>query len=274
MYKTSIHKAYGGEFLWLGVFPLCIGIALPLVTFMISFFIKIRDEKNLNATWRNKFEREKASALGEIDLELARIANNHNQKIAFANSVIKKAKETIPICKQKLTEIGEKSQQIIDCAKKTYKLIDYRDWKNVDLLIFYFETGRADSLKESLQLVDRQRQTNEIVKAIHYASEQISFSIQNSVQKLGTALALSFDRLSNQMQRQHRELLENAEKQRQSLDNINEGLKGITSKIEQANSLQISNDQMQNALLSKIDKSSTSLAEDMEKQLKYVNGIY
>lgn len=261
-------------FLWMGVLPLCIGIAIPLFTFLISCYLRIRENEYLRVTWTEKFEREKANALCEINQEFVRITNDHNQKVAHANSVIKTAKERIPLCKKTLDEIGEKSRQIIDCAKETYKAIDYRDWENVDLLIFYFETGRADSLKESLQLVDRQRQTNEIVRAVYYASRQISSSIQNSVQKLGKALALSFDRLSDQMQRQHRELLESSEKQRRSLDDLNEGLRGIKGKIEEANSIQITSDQMQSALLSKIDQSSAQLAADMDKQLRFVHGRF
>ena len=36
--------------------------------------------------------------------------------------------------------------------KEFSALLDPRDWKYVDLVIFYFETGRAESMKEALQL--------------------------------------------------------------------------------------------------------------------------
>ena len=45
-------------------------------------------------------------------------------------------------------------------------VLDIRDWKYIDLIIFYFESGRADTLKESLQQVDRPVQTDEILKEI------------------------------------------------------------------------------------------------------------
>ena len=45
-------------------------------------------------------------------------------------------------------------------------VLDPRDWANIDLIIFYYETGRADTLKEALQQVDRQRQNEALIKAI------------------------------------------------------------------------------------------------------------
>lgn len=272
MYCTSPDRK---NFFSEGVLLFCIGVAVPLFVFLISCYMKKRNNEHLRAIYTEKFEREKANALCEIDQEIVRITSDHNQTVAHANSVIRKAKETLPLCKQKLTEIVENSKQIIDCAKEAYRVIDYRDWENVDLLIFYFETGRAESLKEALQLVDRQRQTNEIVNAIHYASAQISSSIEISIKKLGKALALSFDRLSAQMQQQHRELLESNEKQQRSvLGKFDELSENMREAANEAVTRKIETEQMQNALLSKIDRSSAELAGDMEKQLKYVHGIF
>lgn len=147
----------------------------------------------------------------------------------------------------------EGTRQLIEAAQRAYKIIDFRDWKNVDLLIYYFETGRADNLKEALQLVDRQLQTKQIVKAINMAADEIGKTIRQSMEALGGALAQSFSLLSNQIQRQGQELKET---------------------INEYGTAHINNQRMANALLASIDKSSAQLAEDMDKQMKQVYHIH
>lgn len=136
-------------------------------------------------------------------------------------------------------------------------------------------------MKEALQLVDRQRQTDQIVSAIKYASKEISITIENSVKKLGQALALSFDRLSTQIDKQHHELIKVFEKQRLQqeailgkFDELNSNMQGISESMDKSAEVQMISQQMQTSLLQKIDRSSADLKEDMEKQLRYVHGIY
>ena len=84
-------------------------------------------------------------------------------------------------------------------------IITEADWVNVDLLIFYLETGRADSLKEALLLVDKQRQTNQISHAIHEASVHVSTSIESGLNRLGGIIQTGFDKLERQIQFNHNE---------------------------------------------------------------------
>ena len=71
------------------------------------------------------------------------------------------------------------------CANETYKalvneystILDVRDWENLDLVIYYLETGRAISVREALQLVDRQHQNDAIVESLKMATAQISETI-------------------------------------------------------------------------------------------------
>ena len=66
----------------------------------------------------------------------------------------------------------------------TEGLLIEEDWKNVDLLIFYLKTGRADSLQEALLLVDKQRQTDQISEAISSAAVFVANSINKSVSQM------------------------------------------------------------------------------------------
>ncbi len=153
----------------------------------------------------------------------------------------------------------EGSRQLVEAARAAYKIIDFRDWKNVDLLIYYFETGRADDLKEALQLVDRQLQTNQIVEAINMASAEIGKTIRQSMEALGGALAQSFSLLSAQIQAQGQAIQAAVSQQ--------------TAAINEYGAAQVNNQRMANALLSSIDKSSARLAEDMDRQMKEVYHI-
>ena len=187
------------------------------------------------------------------------------------NQQIAVVKQKIPIHQSAIKAIAEKSQAIIDDATKAYPLIDLRDWENVDLLIYYFETGRADNMKEALQLVDRQRQTEMLAEAIAMASEEICKTIHFSMNQLGDALAQSFSLLSSQMAQQHEELLSEMEEQAVAQKEASaEQLKAIHAQT----AVQVVSQAMNHALLAKISDSSLDLAEQMHRQIEEVHELY
>lgn len=79
--------------------------------------------------------------------------------------------------------------------KEFSALLDPRDWKYVDLVIFYFETGRAESMKEALQLVEREVQTQRIVGAIEMASERVCRTIATAAAAISAQLSVIAERL-------------------------------------------------------------------------------
>ena len=166
----------------------------------------------------------------------------------------------------------------IESAKKAYPLIDFRDWENVDLLIYYFETGRADDMKEALQLVDRQRQTDQIARAIAMASAAICSTINSSIARLGSALAESFSVLSRQMARQHAEMMYQMERQAEAQGEMfeaqNRELRGLREQAAAEMSMQVSAQAMNQALLEKISVSSKHLAEQMDRQMREVHRFF
>lgn len=113
------------------------------------------------------------------------------------DQVLEQAKES----EHHENELIEESNRIYKSLIFTYSsFIVESDWKNIDLLIFYLETGRADSWKEALQLVDRQMQTNQIASAIEQASAAISKSMLHVTQALGNLMAQSFSTIYSQQQ--------------------------------------------------------------------------
>ncbi len=193
-------------------------------------------------------------------------------------AIIKRLEDQILPHKNAIKEIAICSQGIIESATKAYPLIDFRDWENVDLIIYYFETGRADDMKEALQLVDRQRQTDEIVDAIEMASKSICKTFKNTMGWLGSSLAQSFSVLSRQMAQQHAELMagmeQQAEAQREMSEAQNRELRGLREQAAAEMSMQVSAQAMNQALLEKISVSSLDLAEKMARQMREVYGLY
>lgn len=96
----------------------------------------------------------------------------------------------------KIEQADKESNEIINNNKllvrevnSTYEpFLVKEDWKNIDLLIFYLQTGRADTLKEALILADRQRQTNAIVNEISKAAATISNAINCGFAYIGEGL--------------------------------------------------------------------------------------
>ena len=112
------------------------------------------------------------------------------------------------------------------------------------------------------------------------ATEMISKTIRQSVGSLEKTLDNSFRKLSVQLEFQHQESLEeNArlgeqlEAQNDRLAKLNEQTEELRLSAEAQARVQATNQAMTNALLAKINVSSTQLAYDMDKQMKLVHHI-
>ena len=154
-----------------------------------------------------------------------------------------------------------KRAQTVDIAlKNTYApIIMQSDWENIDMLIYYLSTGRADDLKEALQLYDRQKQTDEIVGAIKQAEYTIANEIRSGFHALGTAMVKCFQVLSNQLSEQHAETM-------QALGNLNQSIQDNTAAIAASSAAQVLSDkELKKALTDKINISSKRLVDDMKK---------
>lgn len=137
-------------------------------------------------------------------------------------------------------------------------LLNPADWKNIDLCIYYLQTGRAESLKECLQLVDRQLQTNEIINTVRQASDRICDEIHSGFNALGKTMVKCFnsvsaqiESLSNQVANEHTAVIN-------ALDSINNSNAAILSAT-----------QLNNALLAKAGASSEQLADDLRYIKQY-----
>ncbi|MCH5162204.1 MAG: hypothetical protein J1G38_01795 [Clostridiales bacterium] len=69
-------------------------------------------------------------------------------------------------------------------------LLDERDWKYIDYIIFALETRRVDNMKEALHYVDEEVRTNRIVNAMQQAATQICKTIIEQTSRLIAAMQI------------------------------------------------------------------------------------
>lgn len=162
------------------------------------------------------------------------------------------------------TKLSQEMYNALDAQFKS--VLDIRDWEHIDLIIFNFETGRADTLKEALQQVDRRVQTDEIIEAIESAGSSIAATINVTMRELRSDLNKSFNRLSEQLAIQHAE-------QMTALGNINRNIERTNESIAKLQSATENNGKtlenissaanLNNALIAKIGCDSMSLMDDV-----------
>lgn len=152
-------------------------------------------------------------------------------------------------------------------------IIEETDWSNLDLLIFYLETGRADSLKEALLLVDQQRQTDQLCAAIDTAKNHICETISRSIERLGAQLAMMTNQLSNQIQANHEQSMSLMNHSFLNLgDMISSGNAAVSAKLgEITRNIQKGNEQLVSAekLNASLLKNAKESCDTLVSELKY-----
>ncbi len=228
------------------VAAICVGIAK---------IFSAAEDKELDEASKLKNGEEYKKVLKDIS-----IASNAKTDISYAENSIRELENqlaTLNVSRSKEYERLKRepiphliyANGIYDVLVREYSaLIDTRDWANLDLVIFYFETGRAKSMQEALQLVDRQRQNDRIVEAINEASYQICNTINAGIEHIQNVVIGCAKVLSTQ------------------LGEIASQQKALGREIS---NLQISASSMEKALKAKSNVSSNQLAEDIHQMRIY-----
>ena len=147
------------------------------------------------------------------------------------------------------------------------ELLDERDWQYVDLFIYMYETGRADSKKEALQLIDQYQQNKNIVEAIERAGREIQGSICQGLGALQTSMERQFKALSGQLYQMHSETMLKMDRITNQLDNLNSEMSRLSMDMSQMSSGLEGMQQQLNlntALQAKANVSSQQLMEDVK----------
>lgn len=217
--EISVGVAYGG--LAFGGFVVCVLLAF---SFIIAIMKYLSGCLSCNVKKQHK----------EKELDDAYLKYNA-ATLAFKNerkSIAENRKRAIAPCVENVNTMDA-------MLKSAYKgILDERDWENVDLIIYYLETGRADDIKEALQLVDRKLQTQRIENLICDATQCIVDTLNNGFRNMQQALAIVYNGLSEQ-------------------------LSGISSQLSQINSNTFSAAAMNQALLAKANVTSSQMINEL-----------
>ena len=153
-------------------------------------------------------------------------------------------------------------------------VLDPRDWKNIDFIIFYYETGRVDTIKEALIHVDKQRQTETIANAIKQASQEISSTINTSMTMLRADLNTCFGALSTQLDKSMQIQLQALEQSNVALGALSGSVSDLGSKLQTSLNALGNEQALTNALLDKVATSSDTLVNDLNYVIGYKAPYY
>ncbi|MBO5285798.1 MAG: hypothetical protein J6B16_02750 [Clostridia bacterium] len=120
----------------------------------------------------------------EHERELERLKIEHNNIVADKYSC------ALTTYKDTIKSIKTSSNNLFKTLKETTNdLLDFRDWENIDPIIYYLETGRADNVKEALQLLDTAKQNNMIIETMTNATKQISVTLEYGIKGLSDKIS-------------------------------------------------------------------------------------
>ena len=186
-------------------------------------------------------------SIEDLEKQSTKLEQNKENAIQVYNSQVE---VTLPVIKAMLVALHQEFSP----------LIDKRDWANLDLLIYYFETNRADSIKDALLLTDRQKQMDTLVSAINDASAEISKSMNANFELLREDLNENFSSLASAIHSQR-------QAQERMMSQMNASIKQasmVNSQISSRLDTIATSNAMQTALLSKINVSSSKLVSSMD----------
>lgn len=161
-----------------------VGIAVGAILMLIGLILCVKNRKHINGkAWVQYNENE----IAHMKKAAAEILSQYKEVEVKEQEEIKKIKP-----------YKEVSLEMYNILINTYgEMIDPRDWEYLDLIIYYFETGRAITMREALQLLDRERQTQQIVGAVREATNAICRSIERGFATLENTMRSGFASLQS-----------------------------------------------------------------------------
>lgn len=196
-----------------------------------------------------------------IEKDISELTAKRDEWLQMKNTAVTQSENLVSTINEQSPEFNEKISCLRGFAlgveamlKNEYSaLISPADWRNVDLIIFYLSTGRADSIKEALQQVDSQRRTEAIVQEIKFANENICREIHGGFVALGGAVIQCFSVLG--------------EKLNSAVGSISSEIKNLSDGVSARNEIfnkGVSSVELNNALQEKANTTSEKLLEHLE----------
>ena len=205
---------------------------------------KFKESKNYSQLIENLKEK---IIIEEKELGLLSTENENNNT---------KAAKEMAMYSQKAYEMYK---LVVSNFSESLPNLDVRDYKHVDLIIYMLETGRAETMKEALQLTDTANYRSMVISALG----AISKNIVDNIQSLKSKIEQNIYELGNKIDRLTYNVNNMSDRQSALISELNENITKTNSSIE-----------MQNALFEKANVSSAKMAENVEKMRLYADEAY
>ena len=205
---------------------------------------KIKQVKNAIADATQRVEYERKNIFPNVKAQ-------NEAEIAEARRKIKEIRET------QIKPLAELCNDFYDTLSATFGgMLDVRDWQYIDLVIYYIETNRAESIREALQQVDSERQTQQIVTSMRMATEQICHAIKFEMRALGRSIEHGFSNLERSISN-----LENNFSSK--IASLQKSVENSAAQTRLLASAQITQASLTNALLEKSNSTGEQLMNDV-----------
>ena len=275
------------------MFTLVIGSTLIAIAFIVLIVTCQKASKDSNQIKKsgNNYQSQQMSmaksnynSVVTAQQDAIKIANNdkenHKNQLVVLQNELPNLEARLSSAKQAYTMVEEVvlpvSNAIYEAMLNKYgDFLDEREWCIVDLLIYYFETGRADTLKEALLHADQQRALQKIVEAVLMANENICQTFDRSLRNLGDRLTLSIGMVQTELMVQTDRIVGSniqtakaiTRSQEQLASEIKSSMASVSSAISSSvDSLQntmTTNANAQTELIKKMRQDSNSLAQNV-----------
>lgn len=160
-------------------------ILLAAICFFIGDLIKCRRdrrrEKNKTLQGMKKVQAEEDEYFKKSGAYDQMVAQN-NKKIEELRYKIKTENESITANNNKIRELQKAiPRKWNSCVRVFSGVIHNSDFESVDYLLYLFITGRADTTKEALQLLDEAKRTSAIIGAINNAATYLASNFTSAL---------------------------------------------------------------------------------------------
>lgn len=220
--KFKLINILGTIFISLGLFTLVFLLMLPfgdialaignsvasgLVPGVVYFFITFKlakDHSYSRVLAKRKIKNRDDYLKSEYQSDLERtIANKKSELERMIEETKAESRQYMESCRNLVFDMYTLSQDLrseVICLDELYcEILHKSDWENIDYIIYVFVTGRADTLKEALHMVDEQRRAEMIVGAIDMASNYLANNISSTIYLMRNELSSSFNQITTHL---------------------------------------------------------------------------
>jgi uncharacterized coiled-coil protein SlyX len=169
-----------------------------IVLFVMQVLNTKESVKNFSAAKkRERHIKELNKEISNLKFEINNMQRGIKVETDKLNKINNTVKELNNTANKEANKIAADGDVVYRALLKTYiGLLDERDWKNLDYIIFSFETGRALTMKDALFYVDRECETERIVSSIHEANRNLCEVLRTEMNSFKSSMERSFYELN------------------------------------------------------------------------------